>query len=86
MAAGIVVGNDRSLSHVAGAVSTKVIPFGAATRITRTDAAERNVLRAGLPCEPGWFQGRFRACGKAIECLSTLRIETVFREVSACLS
>jgi len=87
-AAGVVVGNDSGLSHVAAAVGTPTVMLFGPTPHQSLGAMPPNVkvLRAGLPCEPCWFRDRFRACGRKIVCLSTLRVETVVREVVACLS
>lgn len=87
-AAGVVVGNDSGLSHVAAAVGTPTVMLFGPTPHESLGTMPPNVkvLRAGLPCEPCWFGDRFRACGKRIECLSTLHVDTVIREVSACLA
>jgi ADP-heptose:LPS heptosyltransferase len=87
-AAGVVVGNDSGLSHIAAAVGTPTVILFGPTPHASLGPLPQNVivLRAGLPCEPCWFRDRFRACGKKIECLATLGIETVIREVSICLS
>lgn len=87
-AAGVVVGNDSGLSHVAAAVGTPTVMLFGPTPDKSLGAMPPNVkvLRSGLPCEPCWFRDRFRACGKKIECLATLRVDTVIQEVSACLS
>lgn len=87
-AAGVVVGNDSGLSHVAAAVGTPTVMLFGPTPDHSLGAMPPNVkvLRSGLPCEPCWFRDRFRACGKKIECLSTLRVEDVIREVSVFLS
>lgn len=87
-AAGVVVGNDSGLSHIAAAVGTPTVMLFGPTPDHSLGTMPPNVrvLRAGLPCEPCWFRDRFRACGKKIECLATLRVETVVREVSACLA
>lgn len=87
-AAGVVVGNDSGLSHVAAAVGTPTVMLFGPTPHASLGPMPQNVvvLRAGLPCEPCWFQDRFRACGRKIECLSRLSVETVVREVSLFLS
>jgi ADP-heptose:LPS heptosyltransferase len=86
--AGVVVGNDSGISHIAAAVGTPTIVLFGPTPHESLGPMPPNVkvLRAGLPCEPCWFRDRFRACGKKIECLSTLRVEAVIREVSLFLS
>lgn len=86
--AGVVVGNDSGLSHVAAAVGVPTMMLFGPTPHEALGPMPANVkvLRAGLPCEPCWFQDRFRACGKRIECLATLSVERVIREVSVLLS
>jgi hypothetical protein len=87
-AAGVVVGNDSGLSHVAAAVGTPTVMLFGPTPHESLGPMLPNVkvLRAGLPCEPCWFRNRFRACAGKIDCLSALRVETVKREVFAALS
>jgi ADP-heptose:LPS heptosyltransferase len=87
-AAGVVVGNDSGLSHIAAAVGTPTVMLFGPTPDASLGPMPQNVivLRAGLPCEPCWFQDRFRACGRKIECLSRLSVETVIREVSVFIS
>lgn len=87
-AAGVVVGNDSGLSHVAAAVGTPTVMLFGPTPHKSLGPMPQNVkvLRGGLPCEPCWFHDRFRACGRKIECLSTLSVEAVIHEISACLS
>jgi ADP-heptose:LPS heptosyltransferase len=87
-AAGVVVGNDSGLSHVAAAVGVPtVMIFGPTPHETLGPMAPNvKVLRSGLPCEPCWFRERFVACGKKMDCLCTLPLQRVVREVSACLA
>jgi len=86
--AGVVVGNDSGLSHIAAAVGTPTIMLFGPTPHESLGSMPPNVkvLRGGLACEPCWFRNRFRACGRKIECLSTLSLEVVMREVVAALS
>jgi ADP-heptose:LPS heptosyltransferase len=86
--AGVVVGNDSGLSHIAAAVGTPTIMLFGPTPHESLGVMPPNVkvLRAGLPCEPCWFRNRFRACAAKIDCLSALWVETVKREVFAALS
>lgn len=86
--AGVVVGNDSGLSHVAAAVGVPtVMIFGPTPHATLGPMSPNvTILRSGLPCEPCWFRERFAACGKKIDCLSTLPLEAVVREVSSCLA
>lgn len=85
---GVVVGNDSGLSHVAAAVGTPTIMLFGPTPHESLGAMSPNVkvLRGGLACEPCWFRNRFQACAKKIDCLAALTIESVIREVFACLS
>ena len=87
-AAGIVVGNDSGLSHVAAAVGTPTVMLFGPTPHESLGPMLPNVkvLRSGLPCEPCWFRNRFRACGGKIDCLASLSVESVVREVFSGLS
>ena len=86
-AAGVVVGNDSGLSHVAAAVGTPTVMLFGPTPHESLGAMPPNVkvLRAGLPCEPCWFRNRFKACAGKIDCLAALSVESVVREVLSCL-
>jgi hypothetical protein len=86
-AAGVVVGNDSGLSHVAAAVGTPTVMLFGPTPHESLGPMLPNVkvLRAGLPCEPCWFRNRFRACAGRIDCLAALSVESVAREVLSCL-
>lgn len=82
--AGVVVGNDSGLSHVAGAVGAPtVILFGPTPdRTLGRFPTNVHVLRAGLACEPCWFSSdRFRACAGAIRCLAEISAESVEHRV-----
>jgi hypothetical protein len=87
-AAGVVVGNDSGLSHVAAAVGTPTVMLFGPTPHASLGPMPQNakVLRAGLPCEPCWFRNRFQACAGRIDCLASLSVESVIREVFSCLS
>lgn len=87
-AAGVVVGNDSGLSHVAAAVGTPTVMLFGPTPHESLEPLPPNAkaLRGGLPCEPCWFRDRFRACGGRIDCLSALRVASVIREISSWLS
>jgi len=87
-AAGVVVGNDSGLSHVAAAVGTPTVMLFGPTPHESLGSLSSNVrvLRGGLPCEPCWFRNRFRACAGRIDCLVALSVESVVREVFSCLS
>ena len=86
-AAGVVVGNDSGLSHVAAAVGTPtVMLFGPTPHLSLGQLPPNvKVLRTGLACEPCWFGSRFRACAAQIHCLNQLTVETVGREVRTLL-
>jgi ADP-heptose:LPS heptosyltransferase len=77
--AGIVIGNDSGLSHIAGAVGTpSLLLFGptserALGRIPNTSKA----LRTGLQCEPCWTTARLKACQGRVDCLLSLSVDTV---------
>ena len=84
--AGVVVANDSGLAHVAAAVGTPTVMIFGPTPHATLGRFPPNVavLRAGLPCEPCWFGGaRFRACDRRIDCLRSLGVEEVEREVRA---
>ncbi|MDT7604175.1 MAG: heptosyltransferase [Acidobacteriota bacterium] len=77
--AGVVVANDSGLAHVAAAVGTPtVMIFGPTPDATLGRlAANVEVLRAGLACEPCWFGARFKACDARLTCLSEVSVERV---------
>jgi ADP-heptose:LPS heptosyltransferase len=82
-AAGVVVGNDSGLSHMAAAVGTPTIMiFGPTPHLSLGQLPPNvTVLRAGLECEPCWFGARFRACAARIHCLHQLTVAAVDHEV-----
>jgi ADP-heptose:LPS heptosyltransferase len=82
-AAGVVVGNDSGLSHVAAAVGAPTVMLFGPTPHATLGSMPPNVriLRAGLRCEPCWFRDRFRACGGRIDCLGSISVQRVAREV-----
>lgn len=86
--AGVVVGNDSGLSHIAAAVGTPTIMLFGPTPSKSLGSMPLNVkvLRSGLACEPCWFRNRFQACAGKIDCLAALSVDSVIREVSSCLS
>jgi ADP-heptose:LPS heptosyltransferase len=81
--AAAVVANDCGLGHLAGALGVPtVLLFGPTPHRTLGPLPPNvTILRAGLPCEPCWFGARFRVCGRRIECLHQLRLETVIQAV-----
>jgi ADP-heptose:LPS heptosyltransferase len=82
-AAGVVVGNDSGLSHVAAAVGVPTVMLFGPTPHVNLGQLPPNVvvLRAGLECEPCWFNSRFKTCASQIHCLRKLTVETVEQEV-----
>ncbi len=82
-AAGVVVGNDSGLSHMAAAVGTPtVMLFGPTPHLSLGQLPPHvKVLRTGLECEPCWFRARFQACAAQIHCLYRLTVETVEQEL-----
>lgn len=83
--AGVVVGNDAGLTHVAAASGvTTVMLFGPTPHISLGRLPPNvKVLRSGLPCEPCWFNRRLSACARALDCLKELSVERVEREIRA---
>jgi Glycosyltransferase family 9 (heptosyltransferase) len=86
--AGVVVGNDSGLSHIAAAVGTPTIMLFGPTPSKSLGPMPANVkvLRSGLPCEPCWFRNPFQACSGKIDCLAALTVDSVIQEVFSCLS
>jgi len=78
-AAGVFVGNDSGLSHIAAAVgSATVMIFGPTSeRVLGSLSPNVRVVRRGLQCEPCWFDSRFRACAGRIDCLAQVTVERV---------
>jgi ADP-heptose:LPS heptosyltransferase len=87
-AAGVVVGNDSGLSHVAAAVGTPTVMLFGPTPSKSLGPMPANVkvLRSGLACEPCWLRNRFQKCAGKIDCLAALSVDYVIREVYSCLS
>jgi ADP-heptose:LPS heptosyltransferase len=81
--AGIVVGNDSGLSHLAAAVGVPtVMIFGPTPHIELGPMPPHvRILRAGLPCEPCWHGDRFAACRKNLDCLRQVSVDHVIREI-----
>lgn len=78
-AAGAVVANDSGLGHIAGAVGTPtILLFGPTPNATLGRLPPNvRVLRAGLACEPCWFDDRFGACVGRVACLPLIGPDTV---------
>lgn len=81
--AGLVVGNDSGLSHIAAAVGTPTLMIFGPTPDLALGALPSNVrvLRAGLRCEPCWLANRFGECNGRIECLRQIDVYRVLREI-----
>lgn len=76
---GAVVANDSGIGYIAAATGVPTILLFGPTPSGALGNLPDNVtvLRAGLPCEPCWFEGRFRACGRRITCLEELTVRHV---------
>jgi ADP-heptose:LPS heptosyltransferase len=85
--AGAVVGNDSGLSHIAGAVGAPTFMlFGPTPHRTLGHFPPNvKVMRAGLECEPCWFQAHLKACNARVSCLQQLPVEAVEAELRATL-
>jgi ADP-heptose:LPS heptosyltransferase len=81
--AGIVVGNDSGLSHLAAAVGTPSLMLFGPTPHNElgTLAPHVQVLRSGLVCEPCWLGQRFHACEGRIDCLRQITAAEVAERI-----
>lgn len=81
--AGLVVGNDGGLSHIAVAVGTPTLMIFGPTPDVALGVLPSHVrvLRAGLGCEPCWHANRFRECSGRIDCLRQIDVNRVLREI-----
>jgi hypothetical protein len=81
--AGAVVANDSGLGHLAGATGVPtLLLFGPTSdRVLGPFPPNVSVLRAGLPCEPCWTTARLRACRARVDCLRSLGVAHVEREI-----
>jgi ADP-heptose:LPS heptosyltransferase len=81
--AGLVVGNDSGLSHVAAAVGTPTLMLFGPTSETVLGPLPKHVkvLRAGLDCEPCWTSARLEACSRRVDCLRQLSVDRVEAEI-----
>jgi Glycosyltransferase family 9 (heptosyltransferase) len=89
--AGLVVGNDCGLAHVAAAAGTPTLMIFGPTdeRVLGALPGHVRVLRRGLPCEPCWSRQRLAECGGAIDCLAGIevgRVEEAVREMAPGIS
>jgi Glycosyltransferase family 9 (heptosyltransferase) len=82
-AAGLVVGNDSGLCHVAAAVGTPVLMiFGPTSeRVLGPLRSHVRIVRAGLGCEPCWSGERLERCQRRVDCLAGLTVDIVEAEV-----
>ena len=82
-AAGVVVGNDAGLAHVAGAVGARTVMLFGPTSDRCLGQLPDNVtvMRAGLPCEPCWTSAPLAACAGGISCLAGLPVDRVEQEI-----
>lgn len=87
-AAGVVVGNDSGLSHVAAATGTSTVMLFGPTGDTCLGRLPANVtvMRAGLPCEPCWTTAPLAACAGRLSCLASLTVDRVERAVRGILA
>jgi ADP-heptose:LPS heptosyltransferase len=76
---GVVVANDSGIGHLATAVGVPtILIFGPTPDRTLGQLAPNvAVLRAGMACEPCWFDGRFAACSGGLTCLRRLSVKKV---------
>ena len=81
--AGVAVGNDSGLSHVAAATGTPTVMIFGPTDHGVLGLLPPNVrvLRRGLVCEPCWDGTRLEACAGRVDCLAELSVETVVLEI-----
>ena len=81
--AGLVVGNDSGLSHVAAAVGTPTLMLFGPTSETVLGTLPKHVkvLRTGLDCEPCWTAARLGACSGRVDCLRQLSVDRVEAEI-----
>ena len=86
-AAGVVVGNDSGLSHVAAATGTSTVMLFGPTGHACLGRLPSNVtvMRAGLPCEPCWTRAPLAACNGRLSCLASLTVDRVEREIRGLL-
>ena len=77
--AGAVVANDTGLAYVSAAVGTPTLILFGPTPHKSLGRLPPNVyaVRAGLACEPCWFNARFRACANRIDCLAKVSVADV---------
>jgi len=81
--AGVVVGNDSGLSHLAAATGVPTLMiFGPTPHVELGRMPPHvQILRAGLPCEPCWFGPRLAQCNGRVDCLRGLGVDRVLSEI-----
>jgi ADP-heptose:LPS heptosyltransferase len=86
--AGLVVGNDCGLAHVAAAAGTPTLMIFGPTDHRVLGALPENVrvLRQGLPCEPCWQRTRLAECGGRVDCLAGIGVDRVLSAVRETLA
>jgi ADP-heptose:LPS heptosyltransferase len=82
-AAGVVVGNDSGLAHMAAATGSPTVMLFGPTPDRALGQFPPNVIviRSGLACEPCWFISPLKACAQRVDCLKSLSVESVERVI-----
>jgi ADP-heptose:LPS heptosyltransferase len=82
-AAGVAVGNDSGLAHIAAAAGVPTVILFGPTPAATLGMFPSNVklLTPSLPCAPCWFQQRFAQCDGRISCLADLGVDFVEQTV-----
>jgi ADP-heptose:LPS heptosyltransferase len=83
--AGVVIGNDSGLSHLAAATGVPTLMiFGPTPHVELGRMPPHvQILRAGLPCEPCWFGDRFGACAGRVTCLQEVTVDRVLERIQS---
>jgi ADP-heptose:LPS heptosyltransferase len=87
-AAGLVIANDSGLGHLAAALGTPtILLFGPTPDQTLGPMPSHvTILRSALPCQPCWWEQRFRQCGGSVDCLRNLSVDQVEQTARRLLS
>ena len=82
-AAGAVVANDSGLAHIAAAVGTPTLMlFGPTPSQTLGQFPPHvSILSLAMKCQPCWYTGPLRACGRRVDCLQQLPADRVREEL-----
>jgi ADP-heptose:LPS heptosyltransferase len=77
--AGLLVGNDCGLAHVAAAVGVPTLMIFGPTddRVLGGFPPHVRILRRGLSCEPCWLRHRLGDCVGRVDCLAAIDVQTV---------